>query len=117
MSRPTKQISTSDKPKQLCANSKGFTLIELLFVVVIIGVLAAIAIPTYNSYIDKARVTVAISTLDAVRKDFESFHIDNHEYPPEPIDFTTGIDGGGRTALSTMLLDQINQLLEEDRTD
>ena len=90
-------------------NAKGFTLIELLVVVAIIGVLAGIAIPAYNSYVDKARKTVAISTLDTVRKDFELYHIDHQEYPPKPIDFVTGIDNSGRTAFSATLLDQTNK--------
>jgi prepilin-type N-terminal cleavage/methylation domain-containing protein len=96
-------------------NKKGFTLIELLVVVAIIGALAAIAIPIYGNYVDKAQVTVAISTLDSMRKNFESFHIDNQEYPTKPIDFVAGTDGATppRTVFSTMLRDQIN----EDLTD
>ena len=38
----------------------GFTLIELLIVMVIVGVLAAIAIPTYQKYVHKSRVTAAV---------------------------------------------------------
>jgi len=110
MSVPIQQINSS--PKQLCPRkgSRGFTLLELLVVVAIIGALAAIAIPVYSNYVDKARITVAISTLDTVRKNFETFHIDNQEYPTKPIDFITGQDGATppRIVFSTMLLDQIN---------
>ncbi len=108
MSAPIKQSSLSLKRLALPKGSKGFTLIELLVIVAIIGVLAAIAIPTYSNYINKAKVTVAYGTLDAIRKNFENYHIDYQEYPPEPINFFTGTDGNGRTVFSSLLLDQIN---------
>jgi len=85
--------------------TSGFTLLELLVVVAIIGVLASIAIPAYHGYIDKAKRTMAISTMNTVRKTLESFVIDNGEYPQPPIDFTTGLDNQDREVFPSMLCD------------
>ncbi|MES1994109.1 MAG: pilin [Pseudomonadota bacterium] len=46
---------------------KGFTLIELMIVVAIVGILAAIAIPAYQDYTVRARVTEALSFASAAK--------------------------------------------------
>ncbi len=59
---------------------KGFTLIELLIVIVIVGVLAAIAIPLYTSYSQRARRADAKTALEQLRASQEVFRAENGRY-------------------------------------
>ena len=62
-------------------NKKGFTLIELLIVVAIIGILAAIAIPQFAAYRQKAFNSAAQSDLRNTKTNLEAFYADNYFYP------------------------------------
>jgi type IV pilus assembly protein PilA len=94
-------------------NRKGFTLIELLIVVVIIGILAAIAIPKFASTKEKAYVTAMRSDLRNMMTAQESYFSDYGTYTSITADLkgfskTTGVyvavnsaDGKGWKATST----------------
>ncbi len=58
-------------------NKKGFTLIELLIVVVIIGILAAIAIPRFSETRERAYVSTMTSDLRNIQTLQEQYHFDN----------------------------------------
>ena len=49
-------------------NQKGFSLVELLIAIVIIGILAAVAVPQYNQYVAKSKESEAASVLGAIKK-------------------------------------------------
>jgi len=49
-------------------NQKGFTLIELMIVVAIIGILAAVALPAYQDYTVRTRITEGLSLADTIKK-------------------------------------------------
>jgi type IV pilus assembly protein PilE len=59
---------------------KGFTLIELMVVVVIVGVLAAVAVPNYQKYLVRAKLAEAHANLGSLRNAAEQYFQDNRGY-------------------------------------
>ena len=74
----------------------GFTLIELMITVAIIGILASIAIPTYQTFVGKGKKTEANLALDMMMKNLRVYHLRFNDMPPSSVTVmpTTAACGG-----------------------
>ena len=73
--------------KNMNSNAKGFTLIELMIVVAIIGILAAIALPAYQDYVQRTKVSGAALAMSAFKTGISLCYADNGTF--------TGCSGDG----------------------
>ena len=101
--------------------SAGFTLIEILIAVAVIGVLVAVSIPAYRSYMVKAKMEDALLVLESIRPEIELYWDLNNRLPqndsdidlnrPEPVDEVVrkvAISGGGVNGTTTLYV-MLNQ--------
>ena len=82
---------------------RGFTLVELMIVVVVIGILASIGIPSYNDYVTRGKLVEGTSALSDGRVKMEQFFQDNRTYaggtcPAATTNFTYACSGLSTTA-------------------
>ena len=82
-SRSVAEGSASPPPRRNLAQvqEQGFTLLELMIVMVVIGLLAAIAIPAYTTNIKHAREAVLKEDLHIMRQAIDSYTVDKQKAP------------------------------------
>ncbi len=72
-------MRTTNSPRE-----QGFTLIEMLITVAIIGILAAIAVPSFSSYLKRARTSEAYTFIGEIRQRQESYRAEFNQYCSAP---------------------------------
>jgi len=72
----TKILSKGNKKRA------GFTLVELMVVIIIVGVLAAAAVPIYSAFVKKARISEAKASMGTIRAGEEVYWAENAVYLP-----------------------------------
>jgi type IV pilus assembly protein PilA len=80
----------------------GFTLIELMIVIAIVGILAAVALPAYQDYTVRAKISEAIATLGEAKTSVTEYYVTNNQTFP-----TTNLQAGVRGNIGTRILQSV----------
>ncbi|KAA0938910.1 type IV pilin protein [Psychrobacter sp. ANT_H59] len=95
--------------KKISKNDQGFTLIEMMIVVAIIGILAAIAYPSYQNYVIKTKRTDMMSEMQNIASEIESRKLAQGSY--------SAISASVKTDFATAYPRQGTQLYDVTITD
>jgi type IV pilus assembly protein PilA len=87
------------------ADNEGFTLIELLVVIIIIGILAAIALPSFLNQAAKAKQAEGKNNVGAVNRAQQSYRLENEAFAPTFTDLKIGIPTQGNNYSFTLASD------------
>jgi general secretion pathway protein G len=95
----------------------GFTIIEILLAVAVIGVVVAIALPTYRSYIARAQTAEAIIDINVIEATIKDFELDNGRLPNTLSDIGwTKLDKWGNAYYYLNMDGAPSQLKRKDRS-
>ncbi|MCU1322900.1 MAG: type secretion system protein [Acidobacteriaceae bacterium] len=87
------EVSPIRTPEQIAASTQresGFTLLELMIVMVVIGLLAAIAIPSYTNNVRNAKEAVLKEDLHTLRGAIDAYTVDKQKAPQTLDDLVQG---------------------------
>lgn len=87
--------------KMPAGQARGFTLIEVMIVVAIIAILASIAMPSYNRYLQRGKAQEATTTLSDLRVKLEQSFQDNRRYDNYVAADCDLLSGGGSAVAGT----------------
>jgi type II secretion system protein G len=94
----------ANTPRQRSLLQKGFTLVELMIVVVIVGILSAIALPNFLNQQNKAKATCAKTQVSALAKEQQVYYAENSSFAADATTLGTTLpaacNGYGQVALS-----------------
>jgi type IV pilus assembly protein PilE len=90
---PVERHARMPSNRGTCAHASGFTLIELMIALIVLGILTAIAYPTYTEFVRRSRIVDATSQLNDFRTRQEQAYQDNRRYD----------DGAGNCAIQAQM--------------